>query len=54
MHACIAQTLTELLPQNIFHALDHEINDRLRRVNDAVGICDLNGEALKESFIDAV
>jgi hypothetical protein len=35
-------------------ASDHKIDDRLRRIDDAMRIGDLYGKALKEFFIDDV
>ena len=36
---------------NAFH---HEIDDRLRCVDDAVRVCDFDGEALKKLLVDGV
>lgn len=47
-------TLAEPFLQNIFDASDHEINNRLRRVNNAVRVRDFDGKAAKESLIDSV
>jgi hypothetical protein len=46
--------LAELAPQDVVHRAHHEIDDGLRRVDDAVGIGHLDAEALEELLIDGV
>ena len=38
----------------LFDAAHHEIDDGLRRVDDAVGVGQLYGEALEEALVDGV
>ena len=52
--AGIAEGAAELGLQQLLHARDHEIDDRLRGVDDAVGVRHLDGEALEEVLIDGV
>ena len=47
-----AQFLAEFLLQNRFHTIDHKIDYRLRRINDAVSIGYFDGETLKKFFVN--
>ena len=50
----IGQRFSEFLFQDVLDTGDHEIDERLRRVNDAVRVGDLDAESLEEPFIDGV
>ena len=50
----IRQRPTELGFQDMRHAVHHEIDDRLWRVDDAVCICDILGEPLKELLVKCI
>ena len=40
--------------QDFVHGADHEVDDGLGRVDDAVGVGHLDGVALEEAFVDGV
>src|SRR5207248_4866896 len=48
------QGAAKLLLQNMLDAAYHEIDDRLRRIDDAVRIGDLDRKPLKEFFVDGI
>ena len=50
----IAERAVELGAQDVLHAGDHEIDERLRRVDDAVRVGHLDAEALEEPLVDGV
>ena len=50
----VAEAAAELRFQNLLDAADHEIDDGLGRVDDAVGVGLLAVEALKEALVDRV
>ena len=54
MHPPVCQRTVELGLQNLFNAFHHETDDRLRGINDAVRIRNVNRKALEELFVDGV
>ena len=54
VHALVGEAFSELLLQDFFDGADHEIDDGLRRVDDAHGVGLLGVEALEELFVDGV
>ena len=54
MDALVGQRTAELPLQDRGHAAHHEVDDRLRRVDDAVCVGDFDGEALEELLVDGV
>ena len=54
MHAFIRKRTSELSFQNLFDTLHHEVDNRLRRIDDAVRIGNLHGEPLEKLFVDSV
>ena len=48
------ERFSELRCQDLLHAGDHEIDERLRRINDAVRVGHLHAKALKEPLINGV
>ena len=52
--AFVGEGFAELLFQNVIDAADHEIDDGLRGVDDAVGVGLFGRESLKEALIDGV
>jgi hypothetical protein len=54
VYALVGEGSFELLFQNVIDAADHEVDDRLRRVDDAVGVDFLGRESLKEALVDGI
>lgn len=52
--AGVGEGLAELLLKELFDGADHEVDDGLRGVDDAVGVGLLGVEALEELFVDGV
>lgn len=52
--AGVGEGFAELLLKDFFDAADHEVDNRLRGVNDAVGVSLLDVEALEELLVDGV
>ena len=54
MDPWIAEPAAELGLQHLLHAREHEIDDLLRRIDDAERVGALDGEALEELLVDGV
>ena len=54
MHTRIRQRPTELGFQNLLNTSHHEIDNRLRRIDDAVCVGDILGEPLKKLLVKCV
>ena len=54
MYAGVRQRSVEFGFQEIFNAVYHEIYNRLGGIDNTVGICDFNREALKETLVDSI
>ena len=54
MDLAVGQSFIKLRLQDVLHAGDHEVDERLRRVNDAVRVGHLHAKALKEPLINGV
>ena len=54
VHALVGEGAAELALEDGGDAADHEVDDGLGRVDDAVGVGDLDGKALEELLVDGV
>jgi len=54
MDARIPQGAAEFGAQQVVHRAHHEIHDGLGSVDDAVGVGQLDGEALEKAFVHGV
>ena len=50
----VREGFAELLLENLFNGADHEVDDGLRGIDDAVGVGLLGVEALEELLVDSV